>query len=144
MCNISGLIILFALLSTSPIVVGKIYQRCSLAKELHKLGVDKSDLSRWICIAKHESTFNSKAVGPVNSDGSRDYGIFQINDKYWCTPPAGAFSHNLCNVKCNAFLTDTIAADVKCARLILKEQGWRAWSTWRHCNGALPSVDDCF
>jgi len=43
-------------------------------------GVDP-DLA--VCVAKCESSFNEKAVH-VNTDGSRDRGLFQINDK--CHP----------------------------------------------------------
>ncbi|EDW50000.1 lysozyme X [Drosophila sechellia] len=82
--------------------------------------------------------------GPPNTDGSNDYGIFQINDLYWCQPPSGKFSHNGCGVSCNALLTDEIQSSVGCALKVLGQQGWSAWSTWHYCSGYLPSIDDCF
>lgn len=32
---------------------------------------------------KYESRYRYDAVG-YNTDGSRDYGIYQINSRYWC------------------------------------------------------------
>ncbi|TMW47189.1 hypothetical protein DOY81_007729 [Sarcophaga bullata] len=101
-------------------------------------------MARWTCIAEHESGYNTKAVGSMNYNGSRDYGIFQINNYYWCSPPSGAFSYDECHIKCDDFLVDSIEPAVKCARLVLRQQGWSAWSTWHFCDGRLPSIDDCF
>ena len=36
------------------------------------------DFSIGICLAKHESLFNSSAIGTLNWDGSKDLGLFQI------------------------------------------------------------------
>ncbi|XP_054741317.1 lysozyme 1-like [Anastrepha obliqua] len=134
---------MLALVLAAP-AFGKTFDRCSLAKEMYALGVPKDQLARWTCIAQRESSFRTNVVGPTNSNGSNDYGIFQINNKYWCQPADGRFSYNECNLSCNALLTDNIADSVKCARKIQKQQGWTAWSTWKYCNGALPSIDDCF
>ena len=35
-----------------------------------------------IAVAQQESGFNNKAVSKANTDGSRDYGVFQLNDRY--------------------------------------------------------------
>lgn len=35
-----------------------------------------------LAVAAHESGFNNIAVSPKNTDGSRDHGVFQLNDKY--------------------------------------------------------------
>uniref|UniRef100_A0A1I8MHI7 Glycosyl hydrolases family 22 (GH22) domain-containing protein n=1 Tax=Musca domestica TaxID=7370 RepID=A0A1I8MHI7_MUSDO len=123
---------------------GKIFNRCSLAREMFHLGVPKSELPQWTCIAKHESEFNTDAVGPANSDGSHDYGIFQINDRYWCRPPNGGRSSNGCHVNCRDLLGSNIARSVKCARQVQTQTGWSAWTTWKYCKGKLPSIDDCF
>lgn len=32
-----------------------------------------------LAVAQQESSFNPNAVGPVNSNGTRDYGLFQLN-----------------------------------------------------------------
>ncbi|XP_075167251.1 lysozyme 2-like [Haematobia irritans] len=135
--------VLAAILLVAP-SYAEVYTRCSLAKAMYNLGVPKDQLARWTCIAQHESSYNTKAVGSLNSNGSRDYGIFQINNYYWCSPPSGAFSYNECKVKCEDFLVDSIEPAVKCAQLVLKQQGWTAWSTWKYCDGTLASIDDCF
>lgn len=35
-----------------------------------------------IAVAQQESGFNNKAVSKANTDGSRDHGVFQLNDRY--------------------------------------------------------------
>ena len=35
-----------------------------------------------LAVAQHESGFNNLAKSPKNTDGSRDHGVFQLNDKY--------------------------------------------------------------
>ncbi|EDW76969.1 uncharacterized protein Dwil_GK12043 [Drosophila willistoni] len=118
--------------------------RCTLAREMAARGVPRDQLARWACIAQRESDYRTWVVGPANSDGSNDYGIFQLNNLYWCQPANGRFSHNGCRISCNDLLTDDITNSVRCAQRVLSEQGWGAWSTWRFCNGNLPSINDCF
>ena len=38
-------------------------------------------VSTGICIAERESSLNSAAQGPPNTDGSRDNGIFQVSSR---------------------------------------------------------------
>ncbi|XP_065367603.1 lysozyme 1-like [Calliphora vicina] len=124
--------------------LGKTFTRCSLAREMYNMGVPKSELARWTCIAKHESDYRTHVVGPANSDGSHDYGIFQINDKYWCQPNSGRFSYNECDVDCDDLLTDNISLSVRCARQVKAQEGWPSWTTWKYCSGNLPSINECF
>lgn len=52
-----------------------------------------------VCLAKHESNYITGAINN-NSDGSTDYGIFQINNRWWCSN--GSFhSANGCKISCN-------------------------------------------
>lgn len=119
--------------------------RCKLAREMDNLDVPRNELARWVCIAEHESSFRTWVVGPPNDDGSRDHGIFQINDRYWCNPGNGERSSNGCRVNCDALRTDHIDRAVRCAQQVKKEQGWGAWSVYnRYCSGDLPSIADCF
>ncbi|XP_017059589.1 lysozyme P-like [Drosophila ficusphila] len=122
----------------------KTMDRCSLAREMANLGVPRDQLAKWTCIAQHESEYITSAVGKPNSNGSKDYGIFQINNKYWCQPAEGGFSYNECGVSCNSLLTDDITTSVRCAQKVLRQQGWTAWSTWKYCSGSLPSINSCF
>lgn len=64
----------------SPIAnKGKIYNRCELANELLvKYKIPREQIHTWICIAKHESNFDTRAVGRLNADGSGDHGLFQV------------------------------------------------------------------
>lgn len=65
-------------------VSAKKFTKCALAKELVKNGIAKKDLPNWLCLVQSESNYNTAAVGRPNSDKSRDWGLFQINDRYWC------------------------------------------------------------
>ncbi|XP_017090724.3 lysozyme 1B [Drosophila bipectinata] len=120
---------------------------CDLAGQLYILDVPKSELPLWLCIADFESRFNTHVVGQGNADGSRDYGIFQISDRFWCAPPNKTeyYAFNDCNVNCSSLLSDDITMSVRCARLIQSRQGWSAWSVYSEfCNGTLDAVDECF
>ncbi|EDV95954.1 lysozyme S [Drosophila grimshawi] len=117
--------------------------RCSLANEMSNLGVPRDQLARWTCIAERESSYRTHVVGPANTDGSHDHGIFQLNDRYWCQA-RGRRSSNLCGLSCDTVRTDDITNAVRCAQRVLSIQGWTAWSVWRFCSGDLPSIDPCF
>jgi len=71
---------LVVLAIAAPAFAGRTMDRCSLAREMSNLGVPRDQLDKWTCIAQHESDYRTWVVGPANSDGSNDYGIFQIND----------------------------------------------------------------
>ncbi|KAI8037568.1 hypothetical protein M5D96_009721 [Drosophila gunungcola] len=120
---------------------------CELAGQLYILDVPKSELPLWLCIAEFESRFNTHVVGQGNADGSRDYGLFQISDRFWCAPPNRTeyYAFNDCNVNCTHLLSDDITMAVQCARLIQKQQGWTAWSVYpEFCNGTLETIEECF
>lgn len=91
-------IFLIVILSISHCALGKIFTKCELAKKLSATFA-RDKLADWNCLVKHESSYNSRTRGPKNSNGSYDYGIFQINDKYWCKvgKPGGD-----CNIDCNS------------------------------------------
>lgn len=85
-----------ALISTTE---GKVYSKCEFARLMSKAGFSRSSLPDWVCLVKFESNFNSKAKGGPNSNGSYDWGIFQINDRYWCKP---GYRGGDCNIDCNS------------------------------------------
>ncbi|XP_057569827.1 lysozyme-like protein 6 [Hippopotamus amphibius kiboko] len=75
--------------------------RCDLAKVLHQEDLDGFEgysLSDWVCLAFVESAFNITRVNE-NTDGSFDYGIFQINSHYWCNDYQ-SHMENICQVDC--------------------------------------------
>ncbi|KAA0193880.1 hypothetical protein HAZT_HAZT003128 [Hyalella azteca] len=104
---------------------GKIYTKCELAKELKCIyGFAQSSLGDWVCLVQHESSFNTAAVG--QNKGSKDYGLFQIND-YYCLE----YDFRNSELKDN-----DIADDVKCAKKIFGRHGFNAWYGWKNnCKG---------
>ncbi|XP_054859098.1 lysozyme C-like [Eublepharis macularius] len=118
---------------------GMIYQRCELARVLQEKGLDGYagyGLANWVCMAFHESSFNTDATH-YDSDGSTDFGIFQINSRYWCQFGSER-SSNICGIQCTELLTNDISADVACAKIVVTDSadGMGAWVAWRaYCQG---------
>ena len=77
----------------------KKYSKCEFARTMYSAGFSKASLPNWYCLVKAESDSNSGIRGPKNSNGSYDYGIFQINDKYWCKV---GYNGGDCNKNCNS------------------------------------------
>ncbi|CAN9504737.1 unnamed protein product [Ophioblennius macclurei] len=114
----------------------KVFERCEWARVLKSQGMDGYQgisLADWVCLSQHESSYNTKAINN-NSDGSSDYGIFQINSRYWCKKD-GASSHNGCNINCSELLTDNPNVAITCAKRVVRDpNGIRAWVAWKsHC-----------
>lgn len=66
-----------------------------------------------VCMAQYESNFNTRAFNEKNSNGSRDYGLFQLNNKWWCKDNKYP-SANACNIMCSS--KDSIPSE-----------GWVEW-----------------
>ncbi|CAK1554759.1 unnamed protein product [Leptosia nina] len=119
----------------------RIYERCELARDLHRLGVRKDNIATWVCIAFHESRFDTAARNP----NSGDHGLLQISELYWCGPGKA------CGAPCSAFRDDDIADDVECALQIHEEHtrlqgdGFLAWVVYPHyCkHNAKKYLADC-
>ncbi|GLH14349.1 Lysozyme c-1 [Gryllus bimaculatus] len=113
--------------------VAVVLSKCTVAKALYDNGIAKSQIPDWLCLIEHESSFNTAAIN-VNTNGSKDNGIFQINDTWWCGETA-----------VGALLNTDITDDIRCAKLIYSRQGFNAWYGWKnHCQGVtLPSISDC-
>jgi len=129
---------------------GKRFNRCELAGQLYILDIAKDDLPLWLCIAQYESRFNTHVIGQRNQDGSKDYGIFQISDKFWCLPEneTDYYNFNECNLNCTELIKDDITASVQCAKQIQKRQGWVAWTVYEEfCNDSTligNDIETCF
>ncbi|KAI4895954.1 hypothetical protein NFI96_020226 [Prochilodus magdalenae] len=105
----------------------KRFTRCELARTLKAAGMSDVgvSLANWVCLANAESGYNTQATNK-NSDGSTDYGIFQINNRWWCSN--GQYpSHNICRISCSELLTDDISTAIQCAKTIVRQQGITAW-----------------
>lgn len=132
---------------TGNVDEGKVYERCELARELHyQHKVSPDQIATWVCIAKHESAFNTSAIGRLNWDGSEDHGLFQISDIYWCGETGKS-----CGVRCEALRNNDITDDVKCMQQIhaehqrLSGDGFTAWAVYPRCKGQSDSfVEGCF
>lgn len=125
---------------------GKVYQACELANELlYKHHIAADQIATWVCIAKHESRFNTSAI----NRGSGDYGLFQISQLYWCGKNSRG---KACDLACSELLDENIYDDVKCMMRIYDEHtrlqgdGFKAWTVYeRHCKGDVSSyINDCF
>ncbi|CAH2103105.1 unnamed protein product [Euphydryas editha] len=118
-----------------------IYERCELARELLKLGVNRDHVATWVCIAFHESRFDTAA----RNWHSGDHGLLQISELYWCGPGKA------CGVPCSAFRNEDISDDVQCALRIYDEHtrlqgdGFLAWVVYpQHCkHNAKKYLVDC-
>ncbi|XP_031433021.1 lysozyme C II-like [Clupea harengus] len=115
----------------------KVYDHCELARTLKDAGMDGYrgvSLADWVCLSKWESSYNTEAINH-NTDGSTDYGIFQINSKWWCNDGATPGAKNACNINCSALQTDNIQTAITCAKRVVRDpNGIRAWVAWRkHC-----------
>ncbi|XP_022600259.1 lysozyme C [Seriola dumerili] len=114
----------------------RVYQRCEWARILKSHGMDGYrgySLANWVCLSKHESEYNTRAINH-NSDRSTDYGIFQINSRWWCDNGQTPTS-NACNIRCNELLTDDVSVAINCAKRVVRDpNGLGAWVAWRvHC-----------
>lgn len=136
--------LLFAFIASISVSHGYVYDRCGFARELNDLGVSQGrTLDTYVCIAFAESSFNTDAIGRLNDDDSTDYGIFQINNRYWCSD--GKYkSSNGCGVRCKDLLGESgVALSLKCAEIVRAESGWKAWTTYYKCHNP-QSNKDCF
>lgn len=124
-----------------------VYTRCELAQTLvYTYGWPQSQMGDWVCLCEHESSLNTAAVGAVNSDGTQDFGLFQINSYYWCSGGPNS-RYNSCGVACSSLTNDNIDDDTTCAQQIYREDGFNAWYGWiNYCEGKDVSsyVAGCF
>ncbi|KAK6627436.1 hypothetical protein RUM44_009913 [Polyplax serrata] len=139
------------MLSSFAYVTAKVYERCELANELktvHRAPLHQ--LATWVCIARYESEFKTDAVGHLGEKGTADHGIFQINDRYWCSTD---LKERACRLTCNELEDDDITDDFECAQKIYKEHkilsgdGFNAWVVYKkHCKGdrAAQFLKGCF
>ncbi|XP_066468808.1 sperm acrosome-associated protein 5-like [Tiliqua scincoides] len=114
----------------------KFLSRCELVLILQRSGMDGYagyNLADWVCLAYYVSGFNTAAV-TYSSDGTTEYGIFQLNSGFWC---ADGYSktRNLCDLPCRDLLTDQIQDDIVCLkRAAVGPDGLDTWMEWRdHC-----------
>nr|QEQ43370.1 c-type lysozyme [Diaemus youngi] len=129
-------LLILGLVLLSVTVQGKVFERCELARTLKGFGLANYmgvSLNDWMCLAKWESGYNTKATNYNPGSQSTDYGIFQINSRYWCRDGKTPRAVNGCGIDCNALLLDDITEAVKCAKRVVRDpQGIKAWVAWRN------------
>nr|XP_043868693.1 lysozyme C-like [Solea senegalensis] len=116
----------------------KVFERCEWARLLKRSGMDGyrgNSLADWVCLSQWESHYNTQTTN-LNTDGTTDYGIFQINSRWWCDNGQGV-TVNACGIKCSELLTDDVTVAIECAKRVVRDpNGIRAWVAWvRHCEG---------
>jgi hypothetical protein len=84
-----------------------------VAKAAHSAGFPDSELVTAVAVAYAESTFNVNATHK-NSDGSTDYGVWQINSVHKDILGSGNWA--------------SLGDNAKMARAVWQAQGWNAWS----------------
>ncbi|XP_052021665.1 lysozyme C-1-like isoform X2 [Apodemus sylvaticus] len=92
------------LLLLSVSVQAKVYERCELARTLKRNGLSGYSgvsLSDWVCLAQHESGYNTEAINYNPGDQSTNYGIFQINSRNWCNDSKTPDAVNACGIPCS-------------------------------------------
>nr|ACH56920.1 salivary lysozyme [Simulium vittatum] len=132
---------IFLLGWNSPVEAKQFKTDCELVRALRQNGFPETQLRDWACLIFAESSRQTQLTHK-NRNGSTDYGLFQINSKYWCgTGKKGGD----CNVRCEDLLDDNIVDDSKCAKKIFKRHGFKAWYGWQSkCQGkALPNISQC-
>ncbi len=125
------------------------YEKCELAQELVEIhGFECELMDDWLCLIEHESAYNTQAYNDANSDGSIDFGLYMINDYYWCYNPDNddkdGTLYNDCNVDCEDLIDNSITDDSDCAQIVYDRHGFEAWYGWLdHCqNGASDGYAD--
>ncbi|KAJ8249487.1 hypothetical protein GJAV_G00235980 [Gymnothorax javanicus] len=126
----------------------KTFRRCDLAKTLKDAGMDGYQgvsLGLWVCLAEGESSYRTWVTNYNARDGSTDYGIFQINSRWWCDD--GGRTANGCNIKCSSLLTDDISDSITCAKRVVRDpNGVTAWDAYEnYCEDKDVSdfIKDC-
>ncbi|KFM60871.1 Lysozyme C-1, partial [Stegodyphus mimosarum] len=121
-------LMIFLLSSFLPILgKTKIVNPCYVAEVMiYQMGMTKAIAGQWVCLAKFSSGFNTQALHGTYSDGSDDFGIFQINDKY-CRKGTKIS----CGVNCTDLVSDNIVLSAKCATQIFKREGFSHWPAWK-------------
>ncbi|XP_035215401.1 lysozyme C, tracheal isozyme-like [Stegodyphus dumicola] len=126
MASFVPLLLLFLCLQVA-VLEAKILKPCDVASAMIQLGQKKTKAASWVCLAKFASGFNTQALNGPLSDGSYDFGIFQINDKY-----CKAGSKQSCGVSCTDLVKDDPIPSAKCALKIFDKEGFGHWSSWKN------------
>ncbi|KOB77820.1 Lysozyme [Operophtera brumata] len=127
-------LVIFAVAAVLCLCEAKKFDRCGLVRELRRQGFPEDKMRDWVCLVEHESSRDTSKTN-TNRNGSKDYGLFQINDNKSLHP-----------FLASDLLTDDITKAAKCAQKIYKRHQFQAWYGWKnHCQsaGSLPDISGC-
>lgn len=110
---------------------GRNLTQCEFIDEFRKYSpqISHDDLNKWTCIVEHSSNFSTQKN--VDDSGITSYGLFQLNDRYFCERNAG--DHRICDVPCLKFDDEFFGDDIQCAQKIYETHlqlfgsGFGAW-----------------
>jgi lysozyme C len=113
---------------------------CQVADYLRSAGFPSSAIPTMVCISKYESSYNCDATNK-NTDGSTDYGLFQINSYYWCSGDSNS-KYNECGASCTSLFD--CQKNANCADRVYREQGFNAWYGYQYHKSECDSYQiDC-
>ncbi|GAB1295592.1 Lysozyme C-2 [Apodemus speciosus] len=132
-------LLMLGLLLLSVTVQAKVFEHCEFARILKNNGMAGYagiSLASWVCLAQHESGYNTQATTYHPGSNSSHYGIFQINSQYGCDDGKTPRAVNACGIPCSALLQDDITQAIQCVKKVVKDrQSNRGWVSWHvHCN----------
>jgi lipocalin len=101
---------------------------CQVANYLKNAGFPSYSIGTMVCISKYESSYDCDATNR-NTDGSTDYGLFQINSYWWCSGDAKS-KYNGCGTSCSSLFN--CQTNANCAYTVWKQQGYNAWYGYQY------------
>jgi lysozyme C len=107
--------------SSEAILGGTRHSEADVAQLLSQAGFADSDIPTMVCTAKYESNFWDGARNR-NSNGSTDWGLFQINDRAGWPQKCGVSTSQLLDATTNT----------QCAKVVFDQQGITAWYGYQH------------
>jgi C-type lysozyme/alpha-lactalbumin family len=102
------------------LLAGRLYTAAEVADLVREAGFPEEVVGQMVCTAKFESSFFERATNK-NKNGSVDRGLFQINSIHMHDPGCPSTAEGVFDAEAN----------VKCARVIFRMQGLKAWFGYR-------------
>ncbi|XP_048206696.1 alpha-lactalbumin [Perognathus longimembris pacificus] len=119
-------VLLFLVSVLFPATQAKQLTKCEVPHALKDLdGYGGITLLKWACIIFHTSGYDTQTI--VKSNGSTEYGLFQISNNFWCRSSQLPQSKNVCEITCDKLVDDDLTDDVKCVQKILDIKGIDYW-----------------
>jgi len=61
--------------------------KCDVVSIVRAAGIPEAKVAAMTCTSFYESSWNPSATNH-NTNGSTDFGLFQVNNNYWCSDPS--------------------------------------------------------